>query len=68
MKPCNEPLKSIRLLYQVRERIRYLDNSLSTEKINLYWVKFLVRWQAQQPGGLRHSREMIAQAGNCAAL
>ena len=67
MKPCNEPLKSIRLLDQVREHIRYLHYSLSTEKINLYWVKFFIRWQAQQPGGMRHPRDMGAQAENCAA-
>ena len=33
MKPGNAPLKSIRLLDQVRERIRYLHYSLSTEKV-----------------------------------
>ena len=52
MKPGNAPLKSIRLLDQVRERIRYLHYSLSTEKVYLYWVKFFIRWQAQQPGVL----------------
>ncbi len=58
MKPGNAPLKSIRLLDQVRERIRYLHYSLSTEKVNLHWVKFFIRWQAQQPGGMHHRREM----------
>ena len=67
MKPCNEPLKSIRLLDQVRERIRYLHYSLSTEKINLYWVQFFVRWQAQRRGGMPHTRDMCAQAENYAA-
>ena len=43
MKPGNAPLKSIRLLDQVRERIRYLHYSLSTEKVCLYWVKFFIR-------------------------
>ena len=56
----NAPLKSIRLLDLVRERIRYLHYSLSTEKVYLYWVKFFVRWQAQQPGGMRHPRAMGA--------
>jgi hypothetical protein len=32
MKPGNAPLQSIRLLDQVRERIRYMHYSLSTEK------------------------------------
>jgi hypothetical protein len=48
MKPGNAPQKSIRLLDQVRERIRYLHYSLSTEKVYLHWVKFFIRWQAQQ--------------------
>ena len=52
MKPGNTPLKPIRLLDQVRERIRYLHYSLSTEKVYLHWVKFFIRWQAQQPGVL----------------
>ena len=43
-----------------RERIRYLHYSLSTEKVYLHWVKFFIRWQAQQPGGMRHPREMGA--------
>ena len=60
IKPGDAPLKSIRLLDQVRERIRYLHYSLSTEKVYLHWVKFFVRWQAQQPGGMRHPRDMGA--------
>ena len=43
MKPCNPPLQSVRLLDQVRKRIRYLHYSLSTEKTYLYWVRFFVR-------------------------
>ncbi len=44
MKHGNAPLQSIRLLDQVRERIRYMHYSLSTEKTYLYRVKFFVRW------------------------
>jgi hypothetical protein len=44
MKPGKAPLKSIRLLDQVRERIRYLHYSLSTEKACLNWVKLFARW------------------------
>jgi hypothetical protein len=40
MKPSNVPLKSVRLLDHVREGIRYLHYSLSTEKVYLHWVKF----------------------------
>ena len=50
MKPGNAPLKSIRLLDQVREHIRFLHYSLSTEKVYLCWVKFFVRWQAKTGG------------------
>lgn len=41
MKPGAPSLKSMRLLDQVRERIRYMQYSLSTEKVYLYWVRFL---------------------------
>ena len=69
MKPGAAPLKSIRLRDQVRERIRYLHYSLSTEKVYLYWVKFFVLWQAQQPGGMRHPRDMVRpQLKSLAAL
>ena len=53
MKPRNPPLQSTRLLDQVRERIRYLQYSLKTEKAYLHWVRFFVRWS-----GLRHPRDM----------
>ena len=46
MKPRNPPLQSTRLLDQVRERIRYLHYSLSTEKNYLYWIRFFIRQQA----------------------
>ena len=60
MKPGNAPLKSIRLLDQVRERIRYLHYSLSTEKVYLYWVKFFVRWHGRD-GRMKHPRDMGAR-------
>ena len=49
------PLRSVRLLDQVRERIRYRHYSLSTEKVYLYWVRFFIRFH-----GVRHPREMGA--------
>ena len=61
MKPGAPPLQSIRLLDQVHERIRYLHYSLKTEKAYLYWVRFFIRWNATQPGGMRHPREMGAR-------
>ena len=57
MKPGNAPLKSIRLLDQVRERIRYLHYSLSTEKVYLHWVKFFVRWHGRDDR-MKHPRDM----------
>ncbi|MBU0590057.1 MAG: integron integrase [Gammaproteobacteria bacterium] len=56
MKPGTPPLLSIRLLDQVRERIRYLHYSLSTEKTYLYWIRFYIRWH-----GLKHPRDMGAK-------
>lgn len=47
------PLRSSRLLDQVRERIRYLHFSLSTEKVYVYWIKAYIRFH-----GVRHSAEM----------
>ena len=55
MKPGNPPLRSARLLDQLRERLRYLHYSLATEKVYLYWVRFFIRWH-----GLRHPRDMGA--------
>lgn len=55
MKPRNPPLQSVRLLDQLRERIRYLHYSLRTEQTYLYWVRFFIRWH-----GLKHPREMGA--------
>ena len=58
MKPRNPPLQSFRLLDQVRERIRYLHYSLSTEKTYLYWVRFYVRWHGRN-GTMTHPRRSL---------
>ena len=60
MKPRNPPLQSLRLLDQVRERIRYLHYSLSTEKTYLYWVRFYVRWHGRN-STMTHPRDMGAK-------
>ena len=57
MKPGKPVLQSARLLDQVRERIRYMHYSLSTETTYLYWVKFFIRWHGRN-GLMRHPREM----------
>ena len=59
MKPGTPPLKSTRLLDQVRERIRYLHYSLSTEKVYLYWVRFFIRWHGLE-GQMQHPRNIGA--------
>ncbi|MBX9612087.1 MAG: tyrosine-type recombinase/integrase [Burkholderiales bacterium] len=59
MKPGTPALQSVRLLDQVRERIRYLHYSLSTEKVYLYWVRFFIRWHGRG-GQMRHPRAMGA--------
>lgn len=56
MKPGSPPLRSARLLDQVRERARYLHYSLSTEKLYVYWVRFFIRWH-----GMKHPRDMGAE-------
>ena len=48
-------LTSVRLLDQLRERIRYKHYSLRTEQQYVYWVRTFVRFH-----GLRHPREMGA--------
>jgi hypothetical protein len=50
------PLRSARLLDQLRERIRYAHYSLRTEKTYLYWVRFFIRFH-----GLTHPKQMGAK-------
>lgn len=49
------PLKSERLLDQVRERVRYLHYSIRTEQAYVHWVRAFVRFH-----GMRHPGEMAA--------
>lgn len=51
--PPLPPLKSVRLLDQLRERIRYLHYTISTEQTYVYWVKAFIRFHR-----LRHPAEM----------
>ena len=59
MKTGNPPLQSVRVLDQLRERIRYMHYSLRTEQVYVYWVRFFIRWSARGDG-MRHPREMGA--------
>ena len=47
------PLRSARLLDQLRERIRYCHYSMRTEDSYVYWVRSFIRFH-----GVRHPREM----------
>ena len=50
--------RSVKLLDQVRERVRYLHYSLQTEKAYVYWAKGFVLWAAHSGGGFRHPRDL----------
>jgi integron integrase len=52
---AHPPLRSVRLIDQLRERIRYCHYSLKTEKAYVHWAKRYIRFH-----GLRHPREMGA--------
>ena len=47
-------LRLTRLLDQLREQIRYLHYSLSTEKVYLHWVKFFTLWHGRDATGIRY--------------
>ena len=48
------------MLDQLRERIRYMHYSLSTEQVYVYWVRFFIRWSARN-GQMRHPRDLGSQ-------
>ncbi|MBK8337522.1 MAG: phage integrase N-terminal SAM-like domain-containing protein [Sterolibacteriaceae bacterium] len=47
--PSLPPLKSVKVLDQLRERIRYLHYSIRTEEVYVHWVRAFIRFH-----GLRH--------------
>lgn len=51
--PTLPPLKSVKLLDQLRERIRYLHYSIRTEESYVYWVLAFIRFH-----GVRHPATM----------
>ena len=60
VKPSTQVLQSTRILDQLRERIRYMHCSLSTEPVYVYWVRFFIRWSGHHGGAMRHPRDMGA--------
>ena len=53
--PVLPPLQSVKLLDQVRERIRYLHYSHRTEDVYVYWIRLFIRFHQ-----LRHPRALGA--------
>jgi len=53
MSSQRQPLRSVRLLDQLVEQIRYLHYSLRTERAYIFWVRRFIRFHH-----LRHPREM----------
>ena len=51
--PTLPPLQAVKVLDQLRERIRYLHYSRRTEEAYVHWVKRFIRFH-----GVRHPREM----------
>ena len=51
------PLRSVKVLDQLRERIRYLHYSLRTEQAYVHWVRAFIRFH-----GVRHQRQPWAAA------
>ena len=47
------PLKSVRLLDRLHERLRYAHYSFRTEKAYVYWVRFFIRFHQ-----MRHPNDM----------
>jgi hypothetical protein len=52
-RPMLPPLQSVKLLDQVRERIRYLHYSLRTEEAYIHWCRAFIRFH-----GIRHPAEL----------
>lgn len=57
MKPDSQVPRSLRLLDQVREVIRFKHYSAPTERAYLYWVRLYVRWHGRD-GNMRHPKDM----------
>ncbi|WP_445666935.1 phage integrase N-terminal SAM-like domain-containing protein [Inhella proteolytica] len=46
--PAMPPLRSVRLLDQMRERLRYLHYSLRTGECYLYWCRLFIRFHGRR--------------------
>ena len=59
------PLQAVKLLDQLRERIRYLHYSQRTEEAYVYWVRAFIRWQGRK-GPHRDAAAVAARRASCA--
>ena len=59
------PLRSVKVLDQLRERIRYLHYSLPTEQAYVHWVRAFIRFTVRHPAtfGQQRSRGISVLAG-----
>jgi integron integrase len=46
--PTLPPLKAVKVLDQLRERIRYLHYSIRTEEVYVYWVREFIRFHGRR--------------------
>ena len=53
------PLRSVKVLDQLRERIRYLHYSLPTEQAYVHWVRAFIRFH-----GVRHPATLGSEVGH----
>ena len=52
------PLRAVKVLDQLRERVRYRHYSLRTEKTYVYWVRFFIRFHNRRHPGELGGREV----------
>lgn len=56
------PLRSVKVLDQLRERIRYLHYSLQTEQAYVHWVRAFIRFHGvRHPATIYDQSQAIAQ-------
>ena len=58
--PARRSVTAVKVLDQLRERIRYLHYSVRTEKTYVYWVRFYIRFD-----GRRHPAELGGRTRRC---
>lgn len=63
-KPGMPVPRSVRLLGQLRERIRYLHYSLSSEKTYVHWVRFFLRKGTGRGGACAIVQQGLPRGGS----